>query len=160
MSQKSDVEQKSCSAKNRSGVSKNSNFSDFEKLLERLKTDFKEYYFKAGKRFAFKPPKTIVVGPDEPRADLLLLHELGHATLGHKDFKIDATRLKMESEAWEKAHELADIYGVNYDEDLAQSELDTYRDWLHKKSRCPDCGLTRFQDSDGVYHCPRCENFT
>ena len=128
-------------------------------LLNKLKGDFPDFVFKEGKRFAFKPPKTIVVGPCEDNWDLLLLHELGHALLQHKDYKVDVKRLKMEMEAWEKARELAGKYGLDYDENVAQTELDTYRDWLHQKSRCPECGLTRFETPDGQYHCPRCENF-
>jgi rubrerythrin len=65
----------------------------------------------------------------------------------------------MESEAWEKAKELANHYGVEIDENLVQDELDTYREWLHQKSRCPKCGLTRFQTPDSQYHCPSCETF-
>ena len=129
------------------------------KLLDRLKKDFPALVFKKGKRFTFKPPKTIIVGPEEANWDLLLLHELGHALLGHKDYDVDIKRLKMEMEAWEKARELAALYGVEYDEEVVQVELDTYRDWLHQKSRCPVCGLTRFETPDGQYHCPRCENF-
>ena len=60
----------------------------------------------------------------------------------------------MEVEAWEKARELC---GVLVDEELIESELDTYRDWLHQKSRCPKCGLTRFQTPDGAFHCPKCD---
>ena len=127
-------------------------------FLTQLEKDFPEFKFKAGEKFMFRPPKTIVLGPDEPSSELLALHEVSHAVLGHKDFRADAERLKMEMEAWEKAKELADLYHIEVDEDLIQDELDTYRDWLHKKSRCPKCGLTRFQDVDGVYHCPRCEN--
>ena len=65
----------------------------------------------------------------------------------------------MEVEAWDKARELAKKYDACIDEDIVQQELDTYRDWLHQKSRCPECGLTRFQTPDSRYHCPRCENF-
>ena len=64
----------------------------------------------------------------------------------------------MESEAWEKAQELASRYDIEVNEDLIQDELDTYRGWLHGKSRCRSCGLTRYQTPDGTYHCPRCEN--
>ena len=64
----------------------------------------------------------------------------------------------MEVEAWEKARNLAKVYQIDFDEKMMQDELDSYRDWLHKKSRCPKCELTRFQDADGIYHCPRCEN--
>ena len=129
-----------------------------EAFLERLKGDFPEFRFRNGAKFAFRPPKTIVLGPPEPFSELLALHEVSHAVLGHKTFEMDVERLKMESAAWEKARELADRYGIKINEDLIQDELDTYRDWLHNKSKCKACGLTRYQTPDGRYHCPRCEN--
>ncbi len=126
-------------------------------LIEKLKVEYPELRFKEGQKFAFRPPKTIVIGPREEASDLLLLHEVGHAILGHRNFKTDVERLKMEVAAWGKAQELATIYEVKWDEDVAQEELETYRGWLHQKSRCPVCGLTRFETPDGRYHCPRCE---
>ena len=128
-------------------------------FLERLKEDYPDFKFREGKKFAFRPPKTIILAPGEPFSELLTLHEVSHAILKHKDFKMDVERLKMENSAWEKAKELAKKYEIEVDEDLIQDELDTYRDWLHQKSRCPVCGLTRFQTPDSLYHCPRCEEF-
>ena len=122
-----------------------------------IKTDFPELTIRDGKKFAFRPPKTVMVGPEEDFWELLLLHEVAHAVLRHKTFRLDAERLKMEAAAWDKATELAKIYGIEIDEDFVQNQLDTYRDWLHKKSRCPKCGLTRFQTPDGQYSCPRCD---
>lgn len=129
-------------------------------FLQKLKGDFPEFRFMGGVKFAFRPPKTIIVGPPEPFSELLTLHEVSHAILKHKTFKMDVERLKMENEAWEKARELADRYDIEINEDLIQGELDTYRDWLHGKSKCRKCGLTCYQTPDGVYHCPRCENLT
>lgn len=131
-----------------------------DNLLSRLKVDFPEFRFRQGAKFAFRPPKTIVLGPREPFWELLVLHEVSHAILEHSDFTLDVERLKMESQAWDQAKELAARYNIKTDEDFIQDQLDTYRGWLHKKSRCPKCGLTRFQDADSAYHCPRCENFT
>lgn len=128
-------------------------------FLAKIRSDYPEFRFKKGAKFSFCPPKTIIIGPEEPDDASLLLHELGHALSGHIDFNTGAKRLKMEVEAWEKARELASKYDVKVDENKLENELDTYRDWLHKKSRCPRCGLTRFQTPDGNYHCPRCENF-
>lgn len=128
-------------------------------LVARLKVDYPDFCFRKGRKFAFRPPRTIVVGPEEPHDSLLLLHEVGHAALKHRDFRTDAKRLKMEREAWEKARELCDEYDVRYDEEVVERELDTYRDWLDQKSRCPLCGLTRFQTPDGEYHCPHCSEF-
>ena len=128
-------------------------------LLARLKADYPEFRFKSSHKFAFRPPKTILISQKEPFSELLTLHELSHAILKHHNFKLDVERLKMENAAWDQAKILAKTYQVEIDEDFIQDQLDTYRDWLHKKSRCPKCGLTRFQSQDGDYHCPRCENF-
>ena len=83
-----------------------------EDLVRRLKEDYPEFVFRTGKKFTFRPPKTIVIGPEETGDSLLLLHELGHALSGHRDFDTDAKRLKMEREAWEKARELAKQYKI------------------------------------------------
>ena len=127
-------------------------------FLELIRGDYPRFRFRAGKKFAFRPPRTIVY--EEGGAEnwsLLLLHELSHALLEHASFRMDVERLKMEVAAWEKARELASKYQIEIGEDLIQGELDTYRDWLNLKSRCPKCGLTRFQTPDASYHCPLCE---
>lgn len=128
-------------------------------FLMRIMADFPDFRFVMGLKFAFRSPRTVVIGPSEPFWRLLVLHEVGHAVCKHKWFKMDVTRLKMENQAWDQARKLAVAYGVEIDEDVIQRELDTYRDWLHQKSRCPNCGLTRFQTPDSRYHCPRCEEF-
>lgn len=129
-------------------------------LASRISCDFPGYRIRLGRKFAFRPPKTIVCGPDEPGAEMRLLHEMGHALLRHAEYHQDAERLRMECAAWEKARELAARYGIEFDEDIAESDLDTYRCWLHRQSRCARCGLTRCQTPDGVWHCPRCEALT
>lgn len=124
-------------------------------FLAKIKSDFPSLKFIPGERFTFRPPKTVVV---EPEGDpLLLLHEIGHALSGEYDFKTEVGRLKIEVKAWEKAKELAPKYEIDIDEDLIEGELDSYRDFLHQKSRCPNCGLTRFQTPDGTFYCPRCD---
>ena len=127
-------------------------------LLDRLRKDFPEIRFRSGVKFLFRPPRTVVLGADEAHSELLLLHEVGHALCGHRTFTTDVRRLKMEREAWTKAKSLCAKYGIVYDDEVVEHELDSYREWLDKKSRCPRCGLTRFQTPDGQYHCPRCES--
>ena len=128
-------------------------------LLDRLKHDYPEVRFVRGEKFLFRPPRTIVLAGGESNDSLLILHEMGHYLCGHRDFTTDARRIKMEREAWTRARDLCVYYGVEYDEGIVEQELDTYREWLDKKSRCPSCGLTRFQTPDGDYHCPRCNRF-
>lgn len=143
---------------------------DWQDFVARVAGEFGELRFRRGRKFAFRPPRTILI----PEQDCLekcskygkneynflrmqLLHEVGHALLGHRDWKTDLMRVKMECAAWAKARELCERYGVRYDEDFAEGELDSYRDWLHQRSRCKKCGLTRYQGQDGKYHCPGCE---
>ena len=119
---------------------------------------FPNFRFKTGKKFAYHPPKTIIVGPQEPHSELLLLHEISHATLHHSTYQTDVERLKIESEAWDKARELANELNIPFDTNFAENRLDSYRDWLHTKSLCKKCNITRFQTPDGHYHCPYCDH--
>lgn len=150
-----------CAAKN--GVlMANDGSEELNNFVTRLKTDFVQFRFRKGKRFTFRAPRTIILEPvedymgAEEKYELSALHELGHALLEHRFYTTDPERLKMESAAWEKARELCLQYGVVYDTEYAEGELDTYREWLHRKSCCPGCGLTRYQTKDGRYHCPGC----
>ena len=51
---------------------------------------------------------------------------------------------------------LAPRYRVKWDEDFAEGQLDTYREWIDKRSRCPKCDCTGWQTDDGDYRCPLC----
>ena len=139
-----------------------------DEFIAELKSEFGQFNFIPSTRFKWKAPNSIFY---EAKTDysfedfaLLTLHELGHALSNHKDYKTDVERLKMESEAWQRAKQLIkehpawqDRYRLFYNKNLAETELDSYRDWLHQKSKCKKCGLTRYQTTDGVYHCPNCE---
>lgn len=158
-------------------------------FIARLEQDFPELRWRAGRKFAFRPPRTIIyeqflspkqVDEKAGRVDkktklkadqrseqicetgrwwqyqLCLLHELGHATLRHREFRTDPERLRMEMEAWRQAERLCEIYEVEFDAEFAEQQLDSYRDWLHRRSLCSQCGLTRYQTPDGRYHCPGC----
>lgn len=127
-------------------------------FLAKIKQTYPKYHFLSGKRFSFRPSKTIHYGPlDTPNFEMLLLHELSHAELGHFTFKTDVERIKIEVATWEKTKEFCQKFGIKFDSSLAEEELDSYRNWLHQKSLCKKCGLTRYQTPDGDYHCPHCD---
>ena len=75
-------------------------------LVRQIVLDSPNISFKTGKKFAFKPPKTVILGPSQPYYTLQTLHELAHALCGHKDWSTGVSRLKLEREAWERAREL------------------------------------------------------
>lgn len=129
----------------------------FNSLLKTLKNEHPNFIFRPANKFLFRPPKTIFYDPNDQNASQLILHELGHALLGHQTFDTNIKRLKMERAAWNQALILAKTYQIEIDDDLIEGELDSYRDWLHQKSRCKKCGSTCYQTKDQKYHCPFCE---
>lgn len=105
------------------------------------------------KRITFKKP----TGSSE-KAVWALLHELGHALLGHADYRYDIELIQLEAAAWTKSRELAAKYGVDIDEDYIQDCLDTYRDWLHLRATCPTCFARSLQASPCHYRCFNCRS--
>jgi hypothetical protein len=64
----------------------------------------------------------------------------------------------MERAAWEKAGELAPTYEVTIQPDLVEQQLDTYRDWLHDRSVCPNCEANGVQTDVNHYRCLTCDD--
>lgn len=138
--------------------------NEAQEFVQKIIEQYPNLRFRQGKKWTFRPPRTIVYEETGENCclneyKLSLLHEVGHALLKHREFRTDAERVKMERAAWEKARELSKKYKVEYDEELVEDRLDTYRDWLHQKSLCSKCGLTRYQTVDGEYHCSFCEEY-
>ncbi len=85
-----------------------------------------------------------------------VLHELGHALLGHTNYQNDIDLLKKEVAAWERAQEVAPKYGLKIDREYIENCLDTYRDWLARRSSCPQCSMSGLQENSRVYRCFNC----
>lgn len=134
-----------------------------DKLLVRLAEDFPQLCFAAGPSFCWSPATGQILykqsAPDDPspQAVFSLLHETGHALLGHKRYRLDFELLELEVSAWERAKHLAAQYGITIDEDHIQDCLDTYRDWLYRRSICPSCTTKALQqDGSHYYQCFNC----
>ena len=87
-----------------------------------------------------------------------LLHEIGHVLCEHKIYSSDVGLLKMEVQAWQKARKLANKYAINIDEEHIEKCLDSYRDWLYRRSSCPKCSQAGIEKSLGIYLCVNCKN--
>ncbi len=126
-------------------------------LIPKLKGDHPHLTFSQAEHFSWLPSThTVTYTPDLPDAPALLLHELSHALLGHRDYQRDVELLGMETVAWEKARELATLYPVRVTNDVIENHLDTYREWLHARSTCPACTATGYQTGRSTYACPAC----
>ncbi len=112
-----------------------------------------------GDGFRWDPSRLcIYYNPADPLACQLILHELGHATLGHSGYTRDIQLLQMERAAWNAANELALQYSVDITDDTVEDHLDTYRDWIHARSLCPKCAATGVQTGPRAYQCLSCGN--
>ncbi|MDQ5886136.1 MAG: hypothetical protein QG628_533 [Patescibacteria group bacterium] len=130
-------------------------------LLSRLQNDYPDLTFVQGDSFYWSPQKNKIhyrFIDDTPESTWPLLHEVGHAQLGHRRYSTDFELLSLEIEAWEHAKKLAIKYDQNIDEDHIQDCLDTYRDWLYKRSTCPKCTNNSLQIETDTYRCHNCNN--
>ena len=129
------------------------------RLLKELGVDFPKLVFTAGGSNHWSPETSQVFydkKQPEPLRAWSLLHELAHAFLTHTSYTSDFELLKLEVKAWEEAKTLGQKYGVVIDEEHIQDCLDTYRDWLHKRSTCPTCSLRSAQKDEHTYLCFNC----
>ena len=137
---------------------------DIDKLITKIQAAQPDINFRPAETFYWSPTdQTVYYCNDDNDQESLwaLLHETGHGILGHKQYFSDFELVKMEVEAWEKAKELASRLMTHDspiipDEDHIQDCLDSYRDWLHKRSLCPDCHLSSIQIDEHTYTCVFC----
>jgi hypothetical protein len=132
-----------------------------EQLVNLLRRDHPGLQFVLGSKASWAPATMQVTYTSEntDTAIWTMLHELGHALLGHTTYASDLHLLRIETAAWEKAVILAEQYKVSpIHNDHIQDCLDTYRDWLHKRSACPTCGDHGIQPTEHLYHCLNCQN--
>jgi len=130
-------------------------------LLAQIAADYPHLEFIEGAQFSWHASRGRVsyrkVSKDTVHNMFALLHELGHAILGHKDYTHDIQLLQLEVAAWEQARGLAGHYGLPVNEDYIQDCLDTYRDWLHLRATCPVCFGRSLQSSVRTYRCHNCQ---
>lgn len=129
-------------------------------LLKSLSQDYPALTFKSGSEFYWSPKEQVVYHSNTKRRSdtWTLLHEASHGILQHKTFTSDFELLQLELAAWEKAKELARHYRVSINLDHIEDCLDTYRDWLHKRSLCPSCGTKSLQATSVTYSCFNCND--
>lgn len=128
-------------------------------LITKLQKQFPDLQFIAGNQFCWSPETGEIfykTGARGKQAAWSLLHETGHALLEHTSYKADFELLKLELAAWERARQLGTEHDIVISEDHIEDCLDTYRDWLYKRSICPKCTTKCLQQDDNQHY--RCFN--
>lgn len=128
-------------------------------LITNLRLAYPDLIIAAGDRFRFHPPRTIFYPKNPPATTapcLYLLHEVGHYLQKDQNYTTDLELLQLESRAWANAKTLCQKFQITWDQTFAEHCLDSYRDWLHNRSLCPNCLINGYSDPSGLYHCPLC----
>jgi hypothetical protein len=125
-------------------------------LIKKLKVDYPQFSFIKGASFSWSHSESTIYYADTDDDLAYLFHELSHALLGHTSYDRDIQLMAMEREAWDYTIKLAPKYDVAISNDMVQSTLDTYRDWLHKRSTCPKCTANGLQTAKRTYKCLAC----
>ena len=132
-------------------------------LIKQLQREYPAFTFRQGDAFYWSPhQKTIYYTPLRTVEDTLsLLHELAHAVLNHRSFETAIELLDMERDAWTQAltvfaPRFLSSYSADELREVAETALDEYRDWLHKRSTCPHCSATGVETSPHQFRCLVC----
>lgn len=129
-------------------------------LLKTISSDYKKFKFEPGDCFLWNPESSTIYYLEDEVAEQSgiwsLLHEVGHALLEHKSNRDDLDLLMMEVLAWSKAKEISSNYGLAIDESHIERCIESYRSWLHRRSRCIDCQTNSLQLNKTTYKCHNC----
>ena len=128
-------------------------------LHKRLAADYTQYRFIASNIYMWSADKNAIYYDHDNTTEQgawSLLHELGHAELNHQNYRDDLELLMMEVAAWKEAKQLAQKYRIVIDDDHIQGCIDTYRDWLHRRSKCILCNTHSLQIDHTTYQCHNC----
>ena len=124
--------------------------------------DYPNLTFTASDTFRWIPSTNTIeyVSTVTKQEPYLLLHEIGHASLQHGTYASDIELLDMEREAWHYAlSTLVPRYGLDRTvaQSIADDALDSYREWLHRRSTCPTCSAVGIESTKHHYVCLVCE---
>ncbi|HUD06965.1 MAG TPA: hypothetical protein VMR34_03700 [Candidatus Saccharimonadales bacterium] len=130
-------------------------------LIEYVGSLLPQVKLTAGESFSWSPKDLEITYNtkliDKPAGKWAFLHEAAHAKKQHSNYHSDLELLKLEVEAWHEASNMADSLGIKINNDHVQDCLDTYRDWLYRRSTCPNCSVVSLQVSPTLYSCHNCQ---
>ena len=128
--------------------------------MEAITKDFPQFTFVPGNFFMWSPQgKAIHYDTRRKKTNegkIALVHEVGHALLGHRLYKYDMELIKMEMDAWDMVRRLAPKYNLYVDEEHIARCIATYDAWLTKRATCPDCQNFSLQKGRDEYGCFAC----
>lgn len=128
-------------------------------LINDIRSKFDSFSFAESDTCRWSPSEQTVYYnlSGEPEDAYILLHEVAHGVLEHQSYDSDIELLQKEVMAWEHAAKvLAPDFNIIIPDDFISGSLDTYRNWLHSRSLCPNCHQNGIQTKNDTYECINC----
>ena len=125
-------------------------------LIKQLKSSYPQFKFEESDGYSWSPSQNTIFYVANKLDPAFIVHELAHALLGHTSYNQDIELIPMERDAWGEATKLGLELGIKIPNETIESNLDSYRDWMHARSTCPDCEATGLQIKKHAYKCPAC----
>ena len=129
-------------------------------MIDTLEGLYPEITFVPGNRYAWDPNDKVVTYTTEYNVlapHHSLLHEVAHALLSHSHYKNDVDLIKMERDAWSLTKKMLNDHKIIINLDHIEECLDTYRDWIYSRAKCPRCSHVGFQSASNSYDCAFCK---
>ena len=132
-------------------------------ILRQIEADFPQFNFELNDNFSWQPKTQTITHPAIKNRDdtAQLLHELSYGLLEHSTYNRDIQLIDMERDAWKHTvKNLAPKYSINLSlsDEIIQDALDSYRNWLHDRSVCPNCNAVGFEHAKSLYRCINCQS--
>ena len=130
-----------------------------QSLIQSLSSQYNKIKFVDNKNdFMWSPSKnTIFYDSTDKNCQVYVLHELAHCLLNHASYSSDAELIKDEVSAWAYAQNtLGKKFGITISNAIIKNNLETYRCWIYKRSKCPFCGENGMQIEKNIYKCIAC----
>lgn len=129
-----------------------------QSIINQLSNDYTEIKFVSSNVFSWSNINSTITYIDDDDLWPLLMHELGHYYLKHEDYENAIELLKFERDAWSRALLISKKYDFEIDNQIIEDSLDSYRDWLHTRSKCTECNSIGIEIRKNIYSCVNCRN--
>lgn len=129
-----------------------------QSLIIRLLEDYPMIKFVSSNNFSWSKDNLTLNYVDNYLLWPMIIHEIAHYELKHSSYDNAIHLLQIERDAWTKANEIAIRYNLSIDENIIEDSLDSYREWLHTRSKCTNCEAIGIETNKNIYRCVQCDN--
>lgn len=129
-----------------------------QSIIKELSKDYKDINFLPSDLFTWSKKNYTLTYINNDDLWPMLIHEIAHYDLNHTNYTNAIDLLRIERDAWDRAKLIAQNYQLIIEEEIIEKSIDSYRDWVHGRSKCVYCESIGIEINKNYYFCLNCEN--